>query len=225
MGVDGRQRHARGRLQFDLFLGGAGRREPWSVRSARSGARALDDAAFTGGLLHDPLHATPQSDGIKFFSWTAAPSWCRRFFVVDDPAANFHMMLLIPPERARGELMASSIDWRHASSFIVPVLVFLLILRRSLRERKVRTTRMWLYPVILGAAALYTMAHEPIPGPAAIASFIGAAIAGAGLGYLRARHQQFTLDAATSEISSKATPLGTILIGAFFVVRFGLEFF
>ena len=121
--------------------------------------------------------------------------------------------------------MASSIDWRHASSFIVPVLVFLLILRRSLRERKVRTTRMWLYPVILGAAALYTMAHEPIPGPAAIASFIGAAIAGAGLSYLRARHQQFTLDAATGEISSKATPLGTILIGAFFVVRFGLEFF
>jgi hypothetical protein len=135
------------------------------------------------------------------------------------------MMLLIPPERARGELMASSIDWRHASSFIVPVLVFLLILRRSLRERKVRTTRMWLYPVILGAAALYTMAHEPLPGPAAIASFIGAAIAGAGLGYLRARHQQFTLDPATGEISSKATPLGTILIGAFFVVRFGLEFF
>jgi hypothetical protein len=26
-----------------------------------------------------------------------------RFFVVDDPVANFHMMLLIPPERARGE--------------------------------------------------------------------------------------------------------------------------
>jgi hypothetical protein len=121
--------------------------------------------------------------------------------------------------------MSPSIDWRHASSFIVPLLVFLLILRRSLRERKVRTTRMWLYPAILGAAALYTMAHEPIPGLAAIAGFIGAAIAGAGLGYLRARHQQFTLDPATGEISSKATPIGTILIGAFFVARFGLEFF
>lgn len=121
--------------------------------------------------------------------------------------------------------MSSSIDWRHASSFVVPLLVFLLILRRSLRERKVRTTRMWLYPAILGAAALYTMAHEPMPGLAAIAGFIAAAILGAGLGYLRARHQQFTLDPATGEISSKATPIGTILIGAFFVARFGLEFF
>lgn len=121
--------------------------------------------------------------------------------------------------------MTSSIDWRHASSFIVPVLVFLLILRRSLRERKVRTTRMWLYPAILGAAALYTMAHEPMPGIAAIAGFIAAGILGAGLGYLRARHQQFTLDPATGEISSKATPIGTILIGGFFVARFGLEFF
>lgn len=121
--------------------------------------------------------------------------------------------------------MASSVDWRHASSFVVPVLVFLLILRRSLRERKVRTTRMWLYPAILGVAALSTMAREPMPGLAAIAGFVGAAIAGASLGYLRARHQQFTLDPATGEISSKATPIGTILIGAFFVARFGLEFF
>lgn len=121
--------------------------------------------------------------------------------------------------------MASAIDWRHASSFVVPLLVFALILRRSLRERKVRTTRMWLYPAILGAAALYTMAHEPMPGLAAIAGFVGAAILGAGIGYLRARHQQFTLDPATGEISSKATPLGTILIGVFFVARFGLEFF
>lgn len=121
--------------------------------------------------------------------------------------------------------MTAAIDWSHASSFLVPVLVFLLILRRSLRERKVRTTRMWLYPAILGAAALYTMAREPMPGLAAVAGFIGAAIFGAGFGYLRARHQQFTLDPATGEISSKATPLGTILIGAFFLARFGLEFF
>jgi hypothetical protein len=121
--------------------------------------------------------------------------------------------------------MNPSFDWHHASTFVVPLLVFALILRRSLRERKVRTTRMWLYPAILGVAALYTMAHEPMPGLAAIAGFVGAAVAGAGLGYLRARHQQFKLDPSTGEISSRATPLGTILIGVFFLARFGLEFF
>ncbi len=121
--------------------------------------------------------------------------------------------------------MTPSIDWSHTTSFVLPLFVFVLIIRRSLRERKVKTTRMWLYPAILGAVALYTMAHEPMPGLGAIAGFIAAAIAGAGLGYLRARHQQFTLDPTTSEISSKATPVGTILIAGFFVLRFGLEFY
>lgn len=121
--------------------------------------------------------------------------------------------------------MIPSIDWSHTTSFLVPLLVFAIIIRRSLRERKVKTNRMWLYPAILGAAALYTMAHEPMPGPGAIAGFVGAAVAGAGLGYLRARHQQFSLDPATGEISSKATPIGMILIGGFFAARFGLEFY
>lgn len=121
--------------------------------------------------------------------------------------------------------MTPSIDWSHTTSFVLPLLVFAIIIRRSLRERKVKTNRMWLYPAILGAVALYTMAHEPMPGIAAIAGFVGAAIAGAGLGYLRARHQQFTLDPVTGEISSKVTPIGTILIGAFFLMRFGLEFY
>lgn len=120
--------------------------------------------------------------------------------------------------------MSPSINWSHTASFVLPLIVFALIIRRSLRERKVKTSRMWLYPAILGLIALYTMAHEPMPGPGAIAGFAGAAVLGAGLGYLRARHQQFTLDPATGEVSSKATPIGTILIGGFFVARFGLEF-
>lgn len=121
--------------------------------------------------------------------------------------------------------MTPSFDWGHTTSFVLPLLVFVLIIRRSLRERKVKTTRMWLYPAILGAVALFTMAREPLPGLAAVAGFIGAAILGAVIGYLRARHQQFTLDSATGEISSKATPLGTILVGAFFLLRFGLDFY
>lgn len=118
-----------------------------------------------------------------------------------------------------------ALTWSHTSSFVVPILVLVLILRRSLRERKVKTDRMWLYPAILGVLVLYTMAHEPLPGLGAIAGFIGVAILGAGLGYLRARHQQFSLDPASGDIMSKATPIGTILIAGFFVLRFGLEAF
>ena len=109
--------------------------------------------------------------------------------------------------------MTPSINWSHTTSVVLPLIVFAIIIRRSLRERKVKTNRMWLYPAILGVVALYTMAHEPMPGLGAIAGFVAAAVAGAGLGYLRARHQQFTLDPVTGEISSKATPIGTIRWG------------
>ena len=33
--------------------------------------------------------------------------------------------------------MIPSIDWSHTTSFLVPLLVFAIIIRRSLRERKV----------------------------------------------------------------------------------------
>lgn len=119
--------------------------------------------------------------------------------------------------------MIPSIDWSHTTSFVLPVLVLVLILRRSLRERKVKTDRMWLYPAILGVLTISTIAHEPLPGLGAFAGFVVAALMGAGFGYLRAHHQQFTLNPQTGEISSKATPIGMILIGGFFVLRLGLE--
>lgn len=116
-------------------------------------------------------------------------------------------------------------DWNHASSFAIPLLIFALVIRRALRERRVNTTRMWLYPAILGVAALLTMAHEPLPGLVAIVGFIAAAIVGAAIGYLRARHQQLTFDPKTGSISSKATPIGVLLLGGFFLLRFALEFY
>ena len=121
--------------------------------------------------------------------------------------------------------MTQSFDWSHATSFVLPLLVFALVLRRALRERRVNTTRMWLYPAILGAVAIFTMAREPMPGLVAIVGFIVAAIVGGGVGYLRARHQQLALDPKTGAISSKATPIGILLVGGFFFLRFGLEFY
>lgn len=120
--------------------------------------------------------------------------------------------------------MAPSFDWSHTTSFLLPLVVFAIVIRRALRERKVKTDRLWRFPAIFAAIAVYTMAHEPMPGAVAIAGFVVCAALGAGLGLLRARHQAFTLDPATGEIFSKATPIGTLLVGGFFVLRFGLEF-
>jgi hypothetical protein len=118
-----------------------------------------------------------------------------------------------------------AIPWHMASSVVVPLAALGLMIRRNLRERRVRTARLWIYPVILGGLTAVTVARGPVPGIGAIAGFVASAAAGAGFGYLRARHQQLSRDPQTGQIVSRATPLGLILIAGFFVLRYGLEFF
>lgn len=118
-----------------------------------------------------------------------------------------------------------AIPWHMASSVVVPLAALGLMIRRNLRERRVRTARLWVYPVILGGLTAVTVARGPVPGIGAIAGFVASAAAGAGFGYLRARHQQLSRDPQTGQIVSRATPLGLILIAGFFVLRYGLEFF
>lgn len=107
--------------------------------------------------------------------------------------------------------------------FVIPVLVFALILWRNSRGRKVRVRAMWIRPLIILVLTVGTLAASPMPGIIALAGFVIAVIAGAGAGYLRARHQEFSIDPATGTITSKATQLGTIIIGALFALRFGLK--
>jgi len=116
-------------------------------------------------------------------------------------------------------------NWSHTASFLLPLLVFAIVIRRAFRQRKVKTERLWRFPAIFAAIAVYTMLHEPLPGTVALAGFVVCAGLGAGLGILRARHQTFTLDPVTGELFSKATPIGTLLVGGFFALRFGLEFY
>ena len=117
----------------------------------------------------------------------------------------------------------AQLPWHQIGPYLVPLLVLGILVRRSLRGRRVRTGRMWSFPVVLLALTAITMAREPMPGLIAIAGFTASAIAGAGIGYLRARHQELSMD-ATGQVISKATPLGVILIVGFFVLRYGLEF-
>lgn len=121
--------------------------------------------------------------------------------------------------------MSPGMNWNQLLAFFLPFLVFLLVLRRAMRETQLNTGRLWLYPAILAGIAVLTMAHESRPGPVAIAGFVAAALVGGGLGYLRARHQELTLDPATGVISAKVTPIGVFLVGGFFVLHFAIEFY
>lgn len=109
--------------------------------------------------------------------------------------------------------------------YIGPLLVVGLVARRLIKNtpRKVKPSRLFITPVLLGAVAVLTLNRAGLPSLLWAAVDIVAAILGAGVGYLSARHREFALDSETGEIMGKATPLGTIIFAALFAVRFGLK--
>jgi ABC-type uncharacterized transport system permease subunit len=113
---------------------------------------------------------------------------------------------------------------RHLFPFIVPVLLIALVVRRSMTSRAVRVQTMWIMPAILLSVACATLATSRMPGPIALAAFVVAALAGGGVGYLRARHLELSVDPETGAISSKATPIGAILIVGLVLIRIGLKY-
>ena len=113
----------------------------------------------------------------------------------------------------------------HIGPYVGPLLVVALVARRLIKNtpRKVKPIRLFITPVLLGAVALLTLSRAGLPSLLWAVVDILAAILGAGVGYLSARHREFALDSETGEIMGKATPLGTIIFAALFAVRFGLK--
>jgi len=110
------------------------------------------------------------------------------------------------------------------SNFLPLAVVLLIVLRRARRAQKVRVERIWITPLLSLVAIASTMAQEPMPGVTAIAIFIVAAALGAAAGYFRALHIELSRDPVTGAISSKATPIGTVLIVIFLLVRVALDY-
>ena len=115
--------------------------------------------------------------------------------------------------------------WHDIGSYVLPLLVVGLIVRRGIRAkpRKVRMRSMWILPILIALATWTTLADAPPSGFLNAVLFSIALAAGLAVGWLRARHMAFFVDPQTGRVTSKATPIGTILVVALFVVRFGLK--
>ncbi|HEX3809673.1 MAG TPA: hypothetical protein VHW02_08205 [Rhizomicrobium sp.] len=116
--------------------------------------------------------------------------------------------------------------WKEIGPYVLPVLVLAIFARRMIRNepRKVRVGSLWIMPLIILAGVGFTLSVMPgVPDVWVIAAFVAAAAAGAGVGYLRARHMELFVDAKTDTVMSKATPIGMIVIVALFVLRYALK--
>lgn len=115
--------------------------------------------------------------------------------------------------------------WKEIAPYAVPLLVIVLVGRRLIKNpaRKVKVGSLWVFPLIALAGTAATLVLTPKPPLFWIGGFAIAALLGAGIGFLTSHHQEFSLDYDTGTITSKATPIGTILIGMLFTARFGLK--
>jgi hypothetical protein len=117
------------------------------------------------------------------------------------------------------------VNLHQLQPYIVPLVVIVILARRLMRNKaqKVKTNRLFILPGIVAIATVITLYSTGIPGMLWIGIYVAALIAGAVVGFLSAHHQEFALDYETGTITSKATPIGSILVVALFAARFGLK--
>ena len=108
--------------------------------------------------------------------------------------------------------------------YLVPLLIVALVawrMSRALKGRPVKPSRLWIRPALITVVMVLVFATSPsVPTPFWLAIFAGAAVVGAGLGYLLSRHQELTLDPVSDAITSKTSPFGVVLFVVLFVGRF-----
>jgi len=107
---------------------------------------------------------------------------------------------------------------------VIMLLVFGLVVRRSLRGRRIKVDTLWVIPVLLIAVAVSMIAQSPPHDPATIAALAVATLLGAGVGWQRGRLTRISRDPETGVLTSQASPAAVMLILGLFVARFALRY-
>jgi hypothetical protein len=107
--------------------------------------------------------------------------------------------------------------------YLLPLLALVLIVRRSLRRRRLKAERLWVMPVLLLAIAGSSLAASPPAASSAVAAVVAAAALGALAGWWRGRLTHIAVDPATHELTSRTSVVGALLVAGLFAVRYGLR--
>lgn len=110
-----------------------------------------------------------------------------------------------------------------AWSNLIPLVAIALVILRNARARRLRIEAMWVAPVIIVALIALALTSEGMPGPLGLALDAAGLAVGAGLGWWRARFTHITVNPTTHELTSRASPIGMIVILGVFAIRFGIR--
>lgn len=108
---------------------------------------------------------------------------------------------------------------------LIPIVLAMgLVILRNSRARRLRIEAMWIAPVIIVALIGLALFGETARGgvlltPLNVGLDIAGLVIGAALGWWRARFTNITIDPATHELTSQASPLGMVVIMGILVLR------
>jgi hypothetical protein len=113
----------------------------------------------------------------------------------------------------------------QAMVLVVPLVVIALVILRNSRARRLRIETLWIAPVLIAVMIGLSLAQEGAPSPLGVAVDIAGVGIGALIGWWRARFTHIEIDQQTHQLTSRASPLGMLIILGVFALRFGLRMY
>lgn len=107
--------------------------------------------------------------------------------------------------------------------YLIPLMIGALVILRNSRARRLRVERLWIMPTVLLALTALTFAVQPLPRMGVVGFEAAALAVGVALGWWRGRLTHITVDQESHDLTSKASPVGMLLILGIFALRYALR--
>ena len=108
---------------------------------------------------------------------------------------------------------------------VVPLVAIGLVILRNSRARRLRIETLWIMPVVILALVGLSFASQGVPTPMMLALDIAALLVGAALGWWRARFTHISVDPGTHQLTSRASPIGMLVILGIFAIRYAVRLY
>jgi hypothetical protein len=112
-----------------------------------------------------------------------------------------------------------------AFTYAIPLVAVALVILRNARARRLRIENLWIMPVVVLVLVGLALTQQGLPTPLMLGVDIAALVVGAALGWWRARFTHISVDPATHALTSRASPVGMLVILVIFAIRYGVRYY
>jgi hypothetical protein len=108
-------------------------------------------------------------------------------------------------------------------SYLIPLIVVAMVILRNSRARRLRVETLWIAPLLILVLVGLALSQEGMPTPGFMAIDLLALGLGALLGWWRARFTYISVDPVTHQLTSRASPIGMLVVLGIFAIRYALR--